>query len=85
MSDAERKTVSDWQLDSLIRRRTLEATQEAQKTLLSTVKVVNQIASMPVGQGVQSDVVDALEALKTVRYMARLQTSACTDGFGGIE
>ncbi|EGN92894.1 hypothetical protein SERLA73DRAFT_98679 [Serpula lacrymans var. lacrymans S7.3] len=58
--------LSDWQLDAVLRRRALEATQGAQETLYSIVKLVEQIDNMPVGQHVKGDVQDALTALEQV-------------------
>ncbi|KAH9478672.1 GPI transamidase component PIG-S [Psilocybe cubensis] len=55
--------LSDWQLDALVRRRVLENAQGSQDTLLSIVKLVDQIENMPVGEDVKGDVEDALDAL----------------------
>ncbi|KAF8960324.1 phosphatidylinositol-glycan biosynthesis class S protein-domain-containing protein [Flammula alnicola] len=55
--------LSEWQLDALIRRRTLENAQGSQDTLLSIVKLVDQIENMPVGEDVRGDVEGALTAL----------------------
>jgi phosphatidylinositol glycan class S len=60
--------LTDWQLDALFRQRALENAQGAKDTLLSTVKLVDQIENMPVDQFVQKDVQDALNSLKLVRY-----------------
>ncbi|KAF8221084.1 hypothetical protein L208DRAFT_1426731 [Tricholoma matsutake] len=56
--------LSDWQLDALIRRRTLENAYGSQETLRSIVKLVGQIENMPVGQDVLGDIHDALSALE---------------------
>ncbi|KAF8155606.1 phosphatidylinositol-glycan biosynthesis class S protein-domain-containing protein [Crassisporium funariophilum] len=55
--------LSEWQVDSLLRRRTLENAQGSQDTLLSIVKLVDQIENMPVHNDVKGDVQDALSAL----------------------
>lgn len=60
---------SDWQLDALVRRRTFENAQESQDTLLSIVKLVDQIENMPVGEDVRGDVDEALEALNKVNIL----------------
>jgi phosphatidylinositol glycan class S len=62
----KQQVISDWQLDSLMRRRLLETSQSAQDTLSSIVKLVHQIENMPVGSDVRNDVQDALFALDKV-------------------
>lgn len=64
------KGLSAWQLDGLTRWRTLENAQGSQDTLASIVKLVNQIANMPVGADVRDDVEDALAALQDMRDAA---------------
>ncbi|KAF9530240.1 phosphatidylinositol-glycan biosynthesis class S protein-domain-containing protein [Crepidotus variabilis] len=54
---------SDWQLDALLRRRTLENAAGSQDTLLSIVKLVNQLEGMPVHEDVRDDVENALSFL----------------------
>jgi len=56
-------SLSTWQIDALLRRRTHENAREAQQTLESIVKLVEQIENMPVGKDVKRDVEDALLAL----------------------
>jgi len=56
--------LSDWQLDALMRRRSLENAHGSQETLQSIIKLVDQIENMPVGQGVLGDIHDALTALE---------------------
>ncbi|KAF8884920.1 phosphatidylinositol-glycan biosynthesis class S protein-domain-containing protein [Gymnopilus junonius] len=63
--------LSDWQLDALVRRRTFENVQGSRDTLLSIVKLVDQIENMPVGEDVRGDVDDALEALNKVYELSR--------------
>lgn len=65
--------LTPWQLDALLRRRALENAQSARDTLLSTVKLVNQIESMPVDQFVRDDVQDALSALEKVSVIYPLK------------
>ncbi|KAK7681393.1 hypothetical protein QCA50_015485 [Cerrena zonata] len=55
---------SQWQFDALMRRRTMENVEESRDTLLSIVKLVNQIQNMPVGKDVKGDVLGALNALE---------------------
>lgn len=62
--------LSDWQLDALIRRRTLENAYGSQETLRSIVKLVGQIENMPVGQDVLGDIHDALSALEKVHNLS---------------
>ncbi|KAF9485053.1 hypothetical protein BDN70DRAFT_796635 [Pholiota conissans] len=62
--------VSDWQLDALTRRRTLENAEGSRDTLLSIVKLVNQIENMPVGPDVRDDVEGALSAFHTMSESA---------------
>ncbi|KAJ3508055.1 hypothetical protein NLJ89_g5968 [Agrocybe chaxingu] len=55
--------ISDWQLDALLRRRTLENEAGSQDTLLSIIKLVDKIENMPVKEDVRDDVEGALNAL----------------------
>lgn len=59
--------LSQWQLDALLRYRTLSNWQVSQDTLRSIVNLVDQIENMPVGQDVRDDVQGALLALEEVR------------------
>lgn len=59
-------TLTDWQIDALLRRRILENVDKSTETLSSIVQLVDQIQSMPVGAGVKGDVQDALSALEKV-------------------
>lgn len=59
--------ISDWQLDALLRRRTLENAQGSKDTLNSIVNLVNQIEGMPVDKDVTDDVYESLEALDKVK------------------
>lgn len=61
-----RPCITDWQLDALLRRRTLENALGSQETLLSIMNLVNQINNMPVGEDVRDDVASALSALTQV-------------------
>jgi len=63
-------TVTDWQLDALLRRRALENTRGSTETVASIVKLVKQIEGMPVGKDVRDDVQDALTALDKVYSLA---------------
>ncbi|KAG9221676.1 hypothetical protein CCMSSC00406_0005589 [Pleurotus cornucopiae] len=58
--------ISRWQLEALLRQRTLENTHSSQDTLLSIVTLVDQIEGMPVGWNVKDDILDALNALDKV-------------------
>jgi hypothetical protein len=64
---ASDSSIREWQLDALLRRRTLENAKGSQDTLKSIIKLVDQIENMPVGQDVKGDVEDALEELTKVR------------------
>lgn len=68
----DRPLLSDWQLDALLRQRALENARTSKDTLRSTVKLVDQIENMPVGQYVRGDVEDALSALDLVYCFPRL-------------
>jgi phosphatidylinositol glycan class S len=65
--DDSNHILSDWQLDALLRRRSLENAYGSQETLQSIVKLVDQIENMPVGQNVLGDIQNALAALEEVR------------------
>ncbi|GAW06892.1 gpi transamidase component pig-s [Lentinula edodes] len=57
------KTVSSWQIDTLLRQRTHENVMRSHDTLRSTVTLVSQIDGMPVDEQVQSQVQGSLKAL----------------------
>lgn len=58
--------LSDWQLDALLRHRTLQNILNSQQTLDSIMKLVDQLESMPVDQKVRGYVHNALSALEEV-------------------
>jgi GPI-anchor transamidase subunit S len=66
--------LTDFQLDTLYRQRTFENAGSSKETLQSIVKLVDQIANMPVGQDVRDDVLEALSALEVVRRVLPLRT-----------
>lgn len=80
--------LTDWQLDALMRRRTLENAQKAKDTLQSIVNLVDEIQNMPVEKDVRDDVVNALNELdemytsshqsltRTLQHSARALTLA---------
>jgi len=70
INSASTEVLTDWQLDALLRRRTLENARGSQDTLRSIVKLVDQIENMPVGQYVKGDVQDALTALDKLYSLA---------------
>jgi GPI-anchor transamidase subunit S len=59
-------TLTDWQLDALLRRRILENVDKSTKTLGSIVQLVDQIENMPVGVDVKGDVQHAIISLDKV-------------------
>ncbi|KAF8889674.1 phosphatidylinositol-glycan biosynthesis class S protein-domain-containing protein [Infundibulicybe gibba] len=63
--------LTSWQLESLMRRRSLENSEGAKDTLQSIVKLVEQIENMPVGQNVRDDVQNALTALDELYYSSK--------------
>lgn len=62
-------SISDWQIDALLRRRAIETNQGARDILKSTVTLVNELENMPVGKVVQDEVQAALSALERVRIL----------------
>ncbi|CUA73717.1 GPI transamidase component PIG-S homolog [Schizosaccharomyces pombe 972h-] [Rhizoctonia solani] len=58
-----KQVLSGWQLDTLLRRRTLENIQGSVQTLSSIVGLAGQIENMPIGSSVRDDVLSALEEL----------------------
>ncbi|KAF8068896.1 phosphatidylinositol-glycan biosynthesis class S protein-domain-containing protein [Lyophyllum atratum] len=60
----DRRLLTDWQLDALLRYRALNNAQGSKDTLRSIVNLVNQIENMPVGQDVRGDIQGALAALE---------------------
>lgn len=70
-SEAKRRVLSTWQIDTLLRRRTVENFIQTRETLRSIVNLVEQIDNMPVGQDVKDDVEDALSAYtEVISFMA---------------
>jgi len=84
--DENASSLSDWQIDALMRRRALENAKGTQETLTSIAKLVNQIENMPVKEDVKGDVQGALNALEktfaapslrdTFKYSAEAATLA---------
>lgn len=65
-SSASQGSLSEWQVDNLLRSRAIDNTKEASDTLGSIVKLIHQIENMPVKKDVRGDVIDALDALDEV-------------------
>lgn len=59
--------LSSWQLDTMLRKRSIENIRDSQDTLRSIVRLVNQIENMPVGEKVRGAVDASLAALRQVR------------------
>ena len=68
--------LTDWQLDALMRRRTLENAERAKDTLRSIVKLVDEIQNMPVDKDVRNDVVNALNELDEVNLPLKFNLSS---------
>ncbi|KAA1472038.1 hypothetical protein DENSPDRAFT_896001 [Dentipellis sp. KUC8613] len=64
IASTDSSSITDWQLDTLYRRRAIENVVSSKETLQSIVKLVDQIPNMPVGQDVKGDVQEALTALE---------------------
>lgn len=60
------EVLSDWALDSLLRRRAYENAEGSKDTLGSIVSLVHQIEGMPVDRDVTEDVREALDSLDKV-------------------
>ena len=56
--------ISQWQMDSLLRQRSLENVLSTTETLHSIIKLVDQIENMPVKEDVKGDIQDALDSLE---------------------
>ena len=56
--------LSQWQMDSLLRQRSLENVVSTTETLDSIIKLVNQIENMPVKEDVKGDTQNALDSLE---------------------
>ena len=63
MKNAEFPRLTQWQLDALLRRRTDENIKRSRETLTSTVRLVNSIRGLPVGEAVRNDVTESLNSL----------------------
>jgi GPI-anchor transamidase subunit S len=59
--------ISEWQLDTLYRKRAAENAVNSRETLESIIKLVDQIPNMPVDSNVKLDFQAALDALENVR------------------
>jgi GPI-anchor transamidase subunit S len=55
-----------WQMDTLLRQRTLENVRAAKDTLSSTVKLVDEIDNMPVDRIAKGDIQQSVEILEQV-------------------
>ncbi|KAG8747881.1 GPI transamidase component [Ceratobasidium sp. 414] len=66
-TNSPRRILTDWQLDTLLRRRTLENIRGSVQALTSIVGLVGQIENMPVGPTVRNDVLSALDELAQAR------------------
>jgi len=56
--------LSQWQMDSLLRQRSLENVLSTTETLRSIIKLVDQIENMPVREDVKGDIQNALDSLE---------------------
>ncbi|KAF9653708.1 hypothetical protein BDM02DRAFT_3135231 [Thelephora ganbajun] len=56
--------LSRWQMDSLLRQRSLENVVSTTETLHSIIKLVDQIENMPVKEDVKGDIQNALDSLE---------------------
>lgn len=56
--------LSQWQMDSMLRQRSLENVLSTTETLDSIIKLVNQIENMPVKEDVKGDIQNALDSLE---------------------
>ena len=62
--------LSQWQMDTLLRQRSLENVVSTTETLHSIVKLVDQIENMPVKEDVKGDIQNALDSLElTYKYL----------------
>ncbi|KAG8698359.1 GPI transamidase component [Ceratobasidium sp. 394] len=66
-TSSPRRILTGWQLDTLLRRRTLENIRGSVQALTSIVGLVGQIENMPVGPAVRDDVLSALDELAQAR------------------
>ena len=67
--------ISRWQMDTLLRQRSLENIVSTTETLDSIIKLVNQIENMPVKEDVKGDIQNALDSLELTyksSYSAKL-------------
>ncbi|CAE6405282.1 unnamed protein product [Rhizoctonia solani] len=58
-----KQVLTNWQLDTLLRRRALENIRGSVQTLNSIIGLTGQIENMPIGPSVRDDVLSALEEL----------------------
>ena len=68
--------LSQWQMDSLLRQRSLENVVSTTETLHSIVKLVDQIENMPVKEDVKGDIQNALDSLELTYESSGLAESA---------
>ncbi|CEL58268.1 GPI transamidase component PIG-S OS=Bos taurus GN=PIGS PE=2 SV=3 [Rhizoctonia solani AG-1 IB] len=61
-----KQVLTNWQLDTLLRRRALENIRGSVQTLNSIIGLTGQIENMPIGPSVRDDVLSALEELSQV-------------------
>ncbi|CAG7849809.1 SubName: Full=Uncharacterized protein {ECO:0000313/EMBL:KIM28034.1} [Serendipita indica DSM 11827] len=60
-------SLSEWQVDALLRKRTRENAEGSIQALTSIVKLVDQLENMPVGPDVRDDVLRSLEELEFIQ------------------
>jgi hypothetical protein len=71
------ETLLTWQVDTLVKRRTIENVKESVDTLGAITKLAKEIQNMRVGSEVRRDVVDALHELDQVRSVGAVRYVGC--------
>jgi len=68
--------ISRWQMDTLLRQRSLENVVSTTETLDSTIKLVGQIENIPVKEDVKGDIQNALDSLELAHESSNSAESA---------
>lgn len=66
--------LSRWQVETVLRQRMAENSDEARKTLSGIARLVDKIKEMKVGEGVREMVITAVEKLEQVSDIQPLRT-----------
>jgi hypothetical protein len=65
-TDEDIHEITEWQINTLLRRRLRENVRDSQDTLTSIMHLVASLSNLPIGKSVQKNVKSAVDALQKV-------------------